>query len=392
MAGNFLKYGAAEATFGSMNAGDLPVDAHELIALCAPRPTFISLRRFPRRATPTGSTIRAATWPPSPRARSSACSARRISVSPMTTKSRRCRRSTSACSTANSPGASTTAGTPTEPNWKYFIPWANRMFAAETATAPARPKPAWHPADRLRGRMDTFSMAAHRDLLAKKDKGNIDLYFEGDSITRRWDATDYPQLIANWNENFHGWNAADFGWGADRVENILWRLHNGELDGVNPKVIVLLAGTNNVSGPQPPGGDAAQIEDISSGLEKVVGVLEEKAPNATIIVTAVFPRNDNMAYLPIINGINANLAKMADGKKVRFLNVNSKLADADGNLHDGMMNARDKLHPEIPGYQVWADGLKPMLTESLGPPKSEDHAPPPTGIPQVPRRARSAGR
>ena len=80
----------------------------------------------------------------------------------------------------------------------------------------------------------------------KRKQGRIDVYFEGDSITRRWGATDYPQLLENWKKNFFGWNAADFGWGADRVENILWRLENGELDGVNPKVIVLLAGTNNV--------------------------------------------------------------------------------------------------------------------------------------------------
>jgi hypothetical protein len=88
-----------------------------------------------------------------------------------------------------------------------------------------------------------------------------------------------------------------------------------------------------------------------------------------------------MAHMPVINRVNDNLAKLADGTKVRYLNVNAKLASPDGMLFDGMMNARDKLHPELPGYQVWADGLRPMLTELLGPPKSEDHAPPPTGNP-----------
>src|SRR3546814_14525774 len=62
----------------------------------------------------------------------------------------------------------------------------------------------------------------------------------------RGGATDYPELLANWKTNFHGWNAGNFGWGADRTQNILWRLENGELDGVNPQVIVLLAGTNNI--------------------------------------------------------------------------------------------------------------------------------------------------
>ncbi len=69
---------------------------------------------------------------------------------------------------------------------------------------------------------------------------------------------DYPDLLANWKQNFFGWNAADFGWGADRTQNILWRLENGELDGVNPKVVVLLAGTNNVGALSDPGGALAQ--------------------------------------------------------------------------------------------------------------------------------------
>jgi len=233
-------------------------------------------------------------------------------------------------------------------------------------------------ADRPVPRSDNNSKLAHEQLLAKKKQGRIDIYFEGDSITRRWGATDYPLLLENWKQNFFGWNAADFGWGADRVEHILWRLENGELDELDPKVIVLLAGTNNVGSKLPPEGVEAAAANITKGLEAIVRVMRAKAPSAVIIVTGIFPRNDNMDVMPVIDKINANLAAMADGVKIRFLNVNDKLADSNGTLREGMMNP-DKLHPALPGYQVWADALKPIFTELLGPPAKEDHAPPPTG-------------
>jgi lysophospholipase L1-like esterase len=255
------------------------------------------------------------------------------------------------------------------PNWKYFIPWANRAIGR---VAPAAPSFA---ADVPVARTDANSLVAHAQLLEKAKKGGIDVYFEGDSITRRWGATDYPELLANWKQNFFGWNAADFGWGADRTQNILWRLNNGELDGVNPKVVVLLAGTNNI-------GSGATADDVTAGLQAIVRVIQAKAPDAAIIITTVFPRNDNMAFMPVINKVNAHLARMADGKKVRYLNINDKLADRDGKLFDGMMNA-DKLHPGVKAYQVWADALKPIFTELLGRPAKEDHAPPPTGDPQI---------
>ena len=179
------------------------------------------------------------------------------------------------------------------------------------------------PADQPVPRTDQNSSIAHAQLVDKARKGGIDIYFEGDSITRRWGATDYPDLLANWKRNFFGWNAADFGWGADTIQNILWRLNHGELDGVHPKVIVLLAGTNNVGSTAQPGGDEAKVADITTGLEAIVRTMQTKAPGATIIVTGIFPRNDNVAVMPTINKINNNLSKLADGKKVRYLNVNA---------------------------------------------------------------------
>jgi lysophospholipase L1-like esterase len=236
------------------------------------------------------------------------------------------------------------------------------------------------PADRPSPRTDPVSLGAHQQLLDKRTRGRIDVYFEGDSIVRRWGATDYPDLLANWNENFHGWNAADFGWGADRTENILWRLENGELDGVNPRVIVLLAGTNNVGKETV---DEPTAAEIVRGLKAIVAACRSKAPDATIILTAIFPRNDNMAVVPTIQRINRELATLADGHHLRFLDVNDRLADKDGRLVEGVMNERDKLHPTLKGYQIWADALKPILGELLGPPAATDLAPPPTGIPEV---------
>jgi lysophospholipase L1-like esterase len=238
------------------------------------------------------------------------------------------------------------------------------------------------PADRPAPRTDQNSVTAHAELLEKAKNGRIDVYFVGDSITRRWGALDYPDLLANWRANFFGWNAANFGWGADRIEHILWRLENGELDGVRPKIIVVLAGANNVG--SSPGGEE-KVADVTRGLKALVDVCQRKAPDATLILTAIFPRNDNMAVVPEIERINANLATMADGKKIRFVNVNDKLADPDGRLFEGMTN--DGLHPTVNGYQIWADALKPIFTELLGPPAAVDLGPPPTGDPS----ARGAG-
>jgi lysophospholipase L1-like esterase len=239
-------------------------------------------------------------------------------------------------------------------------------------------------ADQPVPRTDANSRLAHRQMVANLKKGRIDVYFVGDSITRRWRATDYPQLLANWNRNFLGWNAANFGWGGDTIQNILWRLQNGELEGVHPKVIVLLAGTNNVG--NTPASDA-KVSAITKGIKALLGTLRDKAPEATIILTGILPRNDGAKptdVIPSINKINENIAKFADGKTTRYLNINDKLADKDGRLFEGM--TEDRLHLSLKGYQIWADALKPLLTELLGPPAQEDHAPPPTGDPSAAKK------
>jgi cephalosporin-C deacetylase-like acetyl esterase/lysophospholipase L1-like esterase len=250
--------------------------------------------------------------------------------------------------------------------------------------AAAKAAVAFPAADQPLPRTDENSKIAHLQLLAKAKQGRIDVYFVGDSITRRWGCSDpqYAELLANWRENFFGWNAANFAWGGDSTQNILWRLENGELDGVNPKVIVIQAGTNNFGGGP---ADEGKIADVTRGIRAIVEACRAKAPRAKFVLTGIFPRNDNMAVIPAINEINDNIATLADGNNVRYLNVNDKLADADGRLFDGMM--MDNLHPTVRGYQVWADGLKPILAELLGPPAKTDQAPPPTGDPSVNRAA-----
>lgn len=242
-------------------------------------------------------------------------------------------------------------------------------------------------ADKPSPRADRNSMLAHSQLIEKTRKGRIDIYFVGDSITRRWGASDeqYRDFFANWRQNFFGWNAANFGWGGDLTQNILWRLNNGELDNVNPKIIVLLAGTNNVGKKSPEGNLDSRVEDTTRGIKAILDICRRKAPRASIVLMGITPRNDNMAVMPVINEINARIAKFADGKKIRYLNINGRLAGKDGRLLEGMAN-KDGLHLDVKGYQVWADALKPIFTQLLGPPAKEDHAPPATGDPSAANR------
>src|SRR5437867_4637791 len=242
MAGSFLKYGTEESTFGRKTAADLPVDAHELLALCAPRLAFISYG-IPERGDAKwldqrGSYMAAVAAQPVFRL----LGAKGLGVSDDYMAERM-----PAVNVGLLDGQLAwrqhDGGHTDGPNWKYFIPWADKFLAHVDTLSTG-------PADWPAPRTDQSSRTAHAQLVEKAKQGRIDVYFEGDSIVRRWGALDYPELLTNWRANFFGWNAANFGWGADRTQNILWRLENGELDRVNPKVSVLVGGTNN-AGTQP---------------------------------------------------------------------------------------------------------------------------------------------
>ena len=414
MAGNFMKYGASQAAFGPKTAGDLPVDSHELIALCAPRPCFISYgvveKGDAKWVDAHGSFMAAVAAGPAYRllGKRNLGTPGNYRTDPMP--------SVGQLIGGELAWRQHNGGHSVAENWPAFIEWSSQFINAPLfrADAPivrdqkftsnktsdlnttaekhgqlsARAAPA---ADQPAPRTDQNSQIAHGQLLEKARKGRIDIYFEGDSITRRWGTSDeqYKAFLANWQHNFFGWNAADFGWGGDTTQNILWRLKNGELDNVNPKIIVIMAGTNNVGKLSPQGSEDPRVADITRGIKAILDICQLKAPNATIVLMGITPRNDNMAVMPIINHINDSIARFADGKKSKYLNINDRLADKDGKFFEGMAN-RDGLHLDIKGYQVWGDALKPILTELLGPPAKQDHAPPPTGDPSTRKKGHSA--
>jgi lysophospholipase L1-like esterase len=237
-------------------------------------------------------------------------------------------------------------------------------------------------------RTDENSRLAHTQLLDKARRGGIDVYFEGDSITRRWGTSDaaYRTFFDHWTRSFFGWNAANFGWGGDTVQHILWRLTEGELDGVHPKVIVVMAGTNNVGGMPRQGVDTAVVENVASGMKVMLELMQRKAPAAAVILMGITPRTDSAggaSVMPTIDAINERYARFAEGPRIRYVNINAQLARTDGAPREGV--TVDGLHLSLTGYQVWADALKPVLTELLGPPAAIDHAPPPTGDPSAVR-------
>jgi lysophospholipase L1-like esterase len=113
-------------------------------------------------------------------------------------------------------------------------------------------------------------------------------------------------------------------------------------------------------------------------------VTQKKALGATVILMGITPRSDSLdgaSVMPTIDAINERYASLADGRRVRYLNINHNLAKADGAPREGV--TVDGLHLSVAGYQVWADAIKPMFTELLGPPAATDHAPPPTSDPSA---------
>jgi lysophospholipase L1-like esterase len=199
----------------------------------------------------------------------------------------------------------------------------------------------------------------HEAFLERGKQGNIDLLFLGDSITQGWSKA--PEV---WKEFYEKYHPANFGIGGDRTEHVLWRIEKGELDGIKPKVVVLMIGTNN-SGLH----TAAQI---AAADRKIVEEIRRKLPQTKVLLLAIFPRgprkgsdgsmDDGVERMKKIDAVNAELAKLDDGKTVRYLNINEKFL-VDGKIPNDVMP--DQLHPNAKGYRIWAEAMQPLLDEMM---------------------------
>jgi lysophospholipase L1-like esterase len=193
----------------------------------------------------------------------------------------------------------------------------------------------------------------HERMVKRAKEGNVDLLFLGDSITEGWGNN------AVWQKAYGSMNAANFGIGGDTTQNVLWRITNGELEGISPKVVVLLIGTNNfgLNGDSPDG--------VAKGVAAILQALRKKLPKGKVLLLAVFPRDEK----PKTDGrtkiakLNEQLSRLDDHKTVRYLDLGPKFLSPDGSISNEIMP--DFLHLSEKGYQIWADGMDALLREMM---------------------------
>jgi len=203
-------------------------------------------------------------------------------------------------------------------------------------------------------------MQRHQSFVERAKAGSIDLLFLGDSITEGWEKA--PNV---WAGYYGKYKSAGFGINGDMTQHVLWRITNGELDGISPKVLVLMIGTNNSA--------ANTAEQIVAADRKILEIIRAKLPSTKVILLALLPRGprknprgtveDHVKRMEVIRAVNAELAKLDDGKNVRFLDLGPKFLDADGKIPSALMP--DQLHPGPAGYTVWAEAMQPLLNELM---------------------------
>lgn len=198
-------------------------------------------------------------------------------------------------------------------------------------------------------------------------KGEAQIVFLGDSITHGWES----KGKSIWEKTWAPLKAANFGIGGDRTEHVLWRLENGNFDGLKPKVIVLMIGTNNTGHQGRPQKEingaiyACTPQQTAEGVKMILGKLQGKCPDARILLLGIFPRgadhNDQLRQQNV--AANAILSTYADNKKVFFMDIGAKFLEADGTLSKTIMP--DLLHPNEGGYQIWSDAIEGKVKELL---------------------------
>jgi len=195
-------------------------------------------------------------------------------------------------------------------------------------------------------------MKSHERFLDRTRQGNIDLLFLGDSITAGW-AGNGKEV---WQRFYDARNAANFGIGGDRTQHVLWRIENGEVEGIKPKVAVLMIGTNNSS--------SNSADEIADGVKAIVRRLREKLPDTKVLLLGVFPRGEKPA--PVrdkLNEVNDKIASLDDGKTVTYLDIGKSFLNEDGTISKEIMP--DFLHLSPKGYRIWADAIEPTLWKML---------------------------
>lgn len=204
-------------------------------------------------------------------------------------------------------------------------------------------------------RPEVYWKQLHDEFRAYPNRDRVPLLFLGDSITHGWDNN------ATWRRYYAPRGAAHFGIGGDRTQHLLWRVENGELAGMNPKVIVVLIGTNNV-GSDPPG-------QIAAGIRRVVEAIRKACPSSRVLLVGVLPRgrygtasSPRAPLDPRPAEINAGLQGIDDGKQVRYLDIGASFLK-DGEPSKALMP--DFLHLSGDGYRAWAEAMEPTLAEML---------------------------
>ena len=195
----------------------------------------------------------------------------------------------------------------------------------------------------------------HEGIMARKAKGEIGLLFLGDSITDF-----FPGVAKTTWAKYAPYKPANFGVGGDRTENVLWRITNGELDGLHPKVTVIMIGSNNIG--QCP---TEKPEWAAAGVKKIVDIVHEKMPATKVLLLGVFPRGekpDDPKRLKVAE-INKIISTFGDGSKTRYLDITKAFLEPDGTLTKEVMH--DYLHPTARGYEIWYEAMKPLVDEMM---------------------------
>jgi lysophospholipase L1-like esterase len=201
-------------------------------------------------------------------------------------------------------------------------------------------------------------------------QGNVDLVFLGDSITQGWETAGKDV----WEKCYGDRKALNLGFSGDRTQHVLWRLDHGNIDGIRPKVVVLMIGTNNSN------DDDNTAEEIADGIIAIVRELRQKLPDTKVLLLAIFPRGAGPSPQREKNAEASRLAStIADGRMVYYLDIGDHFLVPDGTLSQEIMP--DLLHLSPAGYEIWAESIEPKLAELLGEtlrtvPSEERHAAP----------------